>query len=102
MESMKSDTWKCRATGKVAFPSRFDAQYAMFRFKLRSRVKNVTNGKRIKHRMGKPACRRAYYCRLCKGYHITKWKKDNFERYKKTALTWDVSSSISDYYFTIL
>lgn len=101
MESIKSNTWKYRATGKVAFPSRIEAQYAMFRFKLRSRVKNVTNGKRIKHRMGKPAFRRAYYCRLCEGYHITKWKRSDFERYKKTALTWEISSVISDWNYLL-
>lgn len=102
MEHIKSKIGKCRATGKVIFPSQLEARCAMFRFKLRSRVKSVTDGRRIKHRMGKPACRRAYYCRLCKGYHITKWKRDDFERYKKMVLSWDVSSVLSDYYFTIL
>ncbi|MFU1857233.1 hypothetical protein ACK8HY_09470 [Sphingobacterium sp. NGMCC 1.201703] len=97
MEHIKSKIGKCRATGKVIFPSRFEARCAMFRFKLRSRVKNVTDGRRIKHRMGKPSSRRAYYCRFCAGYHITKWKKGDFERYKKIALTWDIPSVVSNW-----
>ncbi|MEZ0454210.1 hypothetical protein ABTW24_21650 [Sphingobacterium thalpophilum] len=95
MENLISKTWKCRATGKVAFPSLMEAKWRMFQFKVRSRIKNKLDGKRIKHRMGRYACKRAYYCPYCGGYHITKWKKADYERYKNLVMGWNISSSPS-------
>ncbi|MDF2476497.1 MAG: hypothetical protein K0S24_1980 [Sphingobacterium sp.] len=95
MENLKSNTWKCRATGKVAFPSVMEAKWRMFQFKIKSRVKNKLDGKRIKHRMGKYACKRAYRCDYCGGYHITKWKKAAFDHYQNVVITWDIASSPS-------
>lgn len=88
METAKGRRWKCRATGKIGFPSMIEAHGAMLQFKFKLRIKNKTDGKRIKHRMGKDACKRAYYCKLCNGYHITKWNKTGFNNYKATAAAW--------------
>jgi len=40
MEKVRDNTWKCRATGKVGFPSLIEAQWAMLHFKFRSRMRN--------------------------------------------------------------
>lgn len=90
METAKGRRWKCRATGKVGFPSMIEAQGAMLQFKFKSRIRNKTDGKRIKHRMGKYACKRAYYCKLCRGYHITKWDTTNFNNYKTKVESWEI------------
>jgi len=100
MENLKSNTWKCRATGKVAFPSLIEAKWRMINFKFMTRIRNK-DGKRVKHRMGKPACKRAYYCKFCKGYHITKWDKGHFNNYKNVVMTWDISAIVNDYNYLL-
>jgi hypothetical protein len=68
---------KCTATGKVIFSSLLEARLVMFNLKWGYRKHKDINGKRIKHRQGKPAQRRGYYCIHCGGYHLTKWKAMN-------------------------
>ncbi|MBL1411230.1 hypothetical protein [Sphingobacterium faecale] len=46
-------------------------------------VRNKIDGRRVKHRQGKQAQRRIYYCKVCKGYHLTKWTKQNFNNYTR-------------------
>lgn len=81
MNSIKERRWKCRATGKVGFSTLIEAQWVVLHFKLKSRVMSKTDGRRIKHRMGKGASKRAYYCTFCEGYHLTKWDKGHFNNY---------------------
>jgi hypothetical protein len=52
---------KCTATGKVIFSSLLEARLVMFNLKWGYRKHKDINGKRIKHRQGKPAQRRGYY-----------------------------------------
>lgn len=67
-------------TGKVRFASRVEAEVVIF--SLRGVLKRKDeNGKRIKHRGGKPVAKRAYYCIYCKGYHVTRWPKSNYNSY---------------------
>ncbi|WP_104384057.1 hypothetical protein [Sphingobacterium sp. HMA12] len=101
MEKAKDNTWKCRATGKVGFPSLIEAQWAMLHFKFKSRVRNKLDGRRIKHRMGKDACKRAYYCKFCKGYHITKWDKEHFSIYKTKAESWKIPDVLGNWNYLI-
>ncbi|MEZ0454137.1 hypothetical protein ABTW24_21275 [Sphingobacterium thalpophilum] len=101
MEKAKDNTWKCRATGKVGFPSLIEAQCAMLHFKFKSRVRNKLDGRRIKHRMGKDACKRAYYCKFCKGYHITKWDKGHFSNYKTKAESWKIPDVLGNWNYLI-
>ncbi|MGJ1348467.1 hypothetical protein ACR789_18400 [Sphingobacterium siyangense] len=101
MERVRDNTWKCRATGKVGFPSLIEAQWAMLHFKFRSRVRNKLDGKRIKHRMGKDACKRAYYCKFCKGYHITTWEKGHFNNYKDKAKSWEIPGVLGNWNYSI-
>jgi hypothetical protein len=72
---------KCTATGKVIFSSLLEARLVMFNLKWGYRKHKDINGKRIKHRQGKPAQRRGYYCIHCGGYHLTKWKANEFNSY---------------------
>jgi hypothetical protein len=72
---------KCTATGKVIFSSLLEALLVMFNLKWGYRKHKDINGKRIKHRQGKPAQRRGYFCIHCCGYHLTKWKTNEFNSY---------------------
>ncbi|RKR84414.1 hypothetical protein BDD43_4649 [Mucilaginibacter gracilis] len=60
---------KCEDTGKTRFDSLAEAKDIMLRF--RGMWKLHREGKRRKHRQGKPAQKRAYYCGYCGGYHLT-------------------------------
>lgn len=91
MENKENRSRKCRATGKVVFSSLIEAKWRMFQFKLKLRIKNKVDGKRVKHRMGKYACKRAYYCKFCRGYHITHWDKAKFLKYKGQVASWATS-----------
>jgi hypothetical protein len=62
-------TAKCDATGKVIFPSRSEARLAMLHIRMMLR-----NKKRMKHRQGKAAQKRIYYCEYCRGFHLTRWR----------------------------
>ncbi|MGF7025200.1 MULTISPECIES: hypothetical protein [Sphingobacterium] len=101
MEKAKVNSWKCRATGKIGFLSLIEAQWIMLNFKFKSRVRNKLDGKRIKHRMGKDACKRAYYCKFCRGYHITKWDKGHFSNYKTKAESWKIPSVLGNWNYSI-
>jgi len=101
MEKAKVNSWKCRATGKVGFPSLIEAGWIMLNFKFKSRVRNKLDGKRIKHRMGKDACKRAYYCKFCKGYHITTWGKGHFNNYRTKAESWDIPNVLGNWNYSI-
>ncbi len=74
---------KCRGTGKVSFPNKLEAHWTMLRHKWSALVRNKIDGRRVKHRQGKQAQRRVYYCKVCKGYHLTKWTKQNFNNYTR-------------------
>ncbi len=63
---------KCTATGKVIFDSSIDAKDRIEAF--RQNIKKRRNGRRRKHRQGKAAQKRVYYCAHCKGYHLTRWE----------------------------
>ena len=74
---------KCRATGKVIFPTLMEAKITMFRLKWGFKHIKDIYGKRIKRRQGKPEQKRAYYCPFCEGYHLTKWNKKSFKAYQE-------------------
>jgi hypothetical protein len=63
---------KCQATGKVTFETYGEARNALLRIRLAWKYHTV-DGKRSKHRVGKPAQKRVYYCPHCGGYHLTHW-----------------------------
>ena len=63
---------KCEATGKVKFVSETAAKENMIRFRFKWKLR--LQGKRRKHRQGKPAQKRAYYCEDCDSYHLTSWE----------------------------
>jgi len=69
---------KCKISGKRIFETYGDAKEMMISFK--NRVKYKKDGKRIKHRQGKPEARRVYLCPHCDGYHIT--KEAHFREYQ--------------------
>ena len=71
---------RCIATGKTIFDTKGEAKESMIKFKSFSKM--TINGRRIKHRVGKPEQTRVYYCEHCKGFHLTKWSSFN-ERYNK-------------------
>ncbi|QIH31450.1 hypothetical protein [Sphingobacterium sp. DR205] len=72
---------KCRETGKVIFASWIEARLVMLDLKWNYLFKRDRTGRRIKHRQGRPIQRRAYFCTYCRGYHLTKWEKSNFNSY---------------------
>lgn len=72
------------ATGKVTFKRLIEARFAILSIRWNFRNRRDELGRRIKHRQGVPAQRRAYFCEHCAGYHITKWKKSNFKATRKT------------------
>lgn len=78
---------KCRATGKVSFPSRVEAYAAMVVLRWRSKhPRKRSDGTRVKRRMKKkPAIRRLYYCEYCTGYHLTTLTKGQYEESKRNS-----------------
>ena len=74
---------KCASSGKTIYPTMSVAKDAMFVFRRSWRFKGKM-GKRVKHRRGKPAQKRTYYCTYCGGYHLTKRAKkyhsDEFDK----------------------
>jgi hypothetical protein len=59
----------CPATGKTIFETKSTAEE--IRARLLAFSKARFNGKRIKHRAGKPELKRAYLCGHCGAYHLT-------------------------------
>lgn len=87
---------KCMATGKAIFPSLLEARYVMFTMKRGYKRNTSESGRRIKHRQGKPAQRRAYFCPYCQGYHLTKWAAGEFYSYLHIEEEkWQISHYIS-------
>jgi len=73
---------KCRATGKLSYPTKMKAKLAILHFKWQALMrKNKVDGTRIKRRMGKVSQRRSYFCEHCQGYHLTKWTKSDYDNY---------------------
>jgi hypothetical protein len=72
---------KCMATTKVIFPGITEAREFIFNLKWRYKIQKDINGKRIKHRQGRPEQRWAYYYACCDGVHITRWKPSEFNNY---------------------
>jgi hypothetical protein len=73
---------KCNASGKSRYASEKAANKALNLIKFKN--KGVyRNGKRIKRRMGKPGMKRCYYCKLCKGFHLTSMDKPDLYRDKE-------------------
>jgi hypothetical protein len=62
---------KCNASGKTRYQTPGDARQAILRIKYKKNAYESTTLKRIKRRSGKPDQCRHYYCKLCKGYHLT-------------------------------
>jgi hypothetical protein len=62
---------KCSASGKTRYQTPGDARQAILRIKYKKNAYESTTLKRIKRRSGKPDQCRHYYCKLCKGYHLT-------------------------------
>jgi hypothetical protein len=71
METQYHKTNKCSATGKTRYYDQSVAKEAMLRIKAKQGIYNGTTKKRYKHRQGKPDQCRYYYCKHCKGYHLT-------------------------------
>ncbi len=71
-----------------------EARYVMFRMKWGYKRNTDRSGRRVKHRQGKPAQRRAYFCSYCQGYHLTKWTADEFYSYLHTEKKWQISHYI--------
>lgn len=62
---------KCNATGKTRYYDQNEAKEAMLRIKAKKNVYDNITKKRLKRRQGKPDQCRVYYCKLCRGYHLT-------------------------------
>ncbi|SEK24743.1 hypothetical protein SAMN05421740_101334 [Parapedobacter koreensis] len=78
-----SERKKCLATGKICFASKMEARLTILRLRWGFKaLHNRLDGRRIKHRQGRPQQRRAYYCPHCGGYHLTKWGERDFKRYE--------------------
>lgn len=78
---------KCVATGKVIFSSYLEARLVMYGLKWGYKRHRDVNGKRIKHRQGKPQQKRVYFCSHCNGYHLTKWDALDFKTYSDKLVT---------------
>lgn len=71
MENQWMTPSKCHMTGKTRYHDAGTANTAMMRIKAKKdRFNNITN-KRYKRRQGKPDQCRSYYCKHCKGFHLT-------------------------------
>ena len=71
METQLTTISKCSATGKTRYYNQGEAREAMLRIKAKSGMYDNITKKRMKRRQGKPAQCRYYYCKHCKGYHLT-------------------------------
>lgn len=79
---------KCKITNKTRYATKGDAQKALENIK--NSIYHKKDGKRNKHRQGKPAQKRAYPCKECKGWHLTsiEWldhndRNDEWEKRKE-------------------
>lgn len=63
---------KCDATGKIRFGSLVEAMEKVFGFRMK--LQRLWNGRRRKHRLGKPRQKRVYRCEYRQGYHLTSWE----------------------------
>lgn len=80
---------KCRATGKVSFPTKIEARIIIQKLKWSALMRrNKIDGSRLKHRARKVEQRRVYYCEQCKGFHLTKWTKQHFKKYQDVQKRW--------------
>lgn len=59
---------KCAATGKTRYESSHEAKEVLLN--LKTSFKKI-EGRRIKHRAKKVGQKRYYWCRECKGFHLT-------------------------------
>jgi hypothetical protein len=78
--------YQCKISGKRIFESHSEAKEIMIAFN--NRIRTKYQGKRIKHRQGKPQAKRVYLCPFCSGYHITKavyYREDQAKIAKKQA-----------------
>ena len=71
MTSMQNGPSKCSASGKTRFSTPGDAKEALQRIKSKQSLYDPTTKKRIKRRNGKAAQCRYYYCKHCRGFHLT-------------------------------
>lgn len=71
MENQLTTLSKCSATGKTRYYNQGVAKEAMLRLKGKKGLFDNITKKRLKRRQGKPEQCRAYYCKHCKGYHLT-------------------------------
>lgn len=62
---------KCNATGKTRYTEPGTAKEALIRIKAKSKIFYSDTQRRQKRRAGKPEQCRIYYCKHCKGYHLT-------------------------------
>jgi hypothetical protein len=62
---------KCTATGKTRFSDAGKAKEAILKIKAKKNDYNSTTGKRIKRRGRKASQCRQYYCKHCRGFHLT-------------------------------
>jgi len=69
-------------TGKVRFSTRIEAELVIFTLRRMLKRKDE-NGRRIKHRGGRPVAKRMYFCQYCNGYHVTRWNITNFNNYSE-------------------
>jgi len=74
---------KCQTTGKTRYPTPGDALTAITQLKSTPRYYDYMTGKRYNRRKGKVEQCRYYSCRVCHGYHLTKWDSFSSERYSK-------------------
>jgi hypothetical protein len=80
MDRTLSTINKCSATGKTFYPTPGQAKEAMIKIKARAKFFNYNTRKRIKHRGGKPQQCRYYYCKFCRGYHLTSMEAAPYEK----------------------
>lgn len=91
---MQLNLSKCSATGKTRFADPGAAKEALVRLKAKNKIYDNNTRKRQKRRLGKPEQCRSYYCKHCKGYHLTSMaappvqktvQKNFLQRVKNTA-----------------
>lgn len=64
--------YRCEETGKTVFDSMAAGRETIIKFRARCHI--GSNGRRRKHRQGKPSLKRVYHCEFCGGYHLTSRK----------------------------
>ncbi|WP_257669585.1 hypothetical protein [Parapedobacter tibetensis] len=63
--------------------SRVEASVAIYRLRWGFKMSHSKlDGRRIKHRQGRPKQRRTYHCQHRGGYHLTSWGHRDFKRYE--------------------